>query len=256
MIKFTPLFSGSGGNCTLIQTPCANILIDAGYGYRATVARLAQANLTVRDISAIIITHEHSDHVSALPQFAKYSPAMVYVPQPSFNYVAEHCLVSNIQPIVGAFQLADMRVDVYRCSHDARACFGYRLTTDDDCVASVTDTGVVTGELVEFLSPCRAVILESNHDVDMLRNGSYPYYLKRRILSDMGHLSNHQCGEVLQKIALKGIKNVILAHVSQQNNTPELVLSAATQAIEAQGLVVGQDISLYVADQYKNEVTL
>ena len=255
MIKLTPLFSGSRGNCTLVQTPNTNILIDAGYGFRAIQARLAQSNLKVTDISAIVVTHEHSDHISALPQFAKYSPAVVYVPNAALNYIAEHCLCTNIQGVDGAFSLADVQIDIFRCSHDARACLGYRFTTGDDSVASVTDTGVVSDELVQFLSPCRTVVLESNHDVAMLNNGPYPIYLKRRILSDMGHLSNNQCAEILQKLAFKRVKNVILAHLSQQNNTAQLAMDTATRAL-ADKVTVGKDIALYVADQYQNGITV
>ena len=239
-----------------MQTPHANILLDAGYGYRAVAARLLEAGVKVTDISAIVITHEHSDHVSALPQFAKYSPAVVYVPAPALNYVASHCFCSNVQAVDGTFEFADVQIDVFRCSHDARACFGYRFTTQDDAVASVTDTGVATDDLVEFLSPCRAIILESNHDVTMLKNGTYPFHLKRRILSDMGHLSNDQCAQILQKLPLNSTKHVVLAHISQQNNTAQLAMETATRALEAKGLVVGKDVNLYVADQYANGVTL
>ena len=256
MIKLTPLFSGSRGNCTLVQTPCANILIDAGFGFRATVSRLQQCGLTVQDISAIVITHEHSDHIAALPHFVKHSCAKVYVPVPALNHVAEHCLVSNVQGVDGAFQIADAQVEIYRCSHDARACFGYKFTANGDSVASVTDTGIATAELVEFLSSCRAIILESNHDVAMLKNGDYPYYLKRRILSDIGHLSNDQCAQILQKLARTNVQHVILGHLSQQNNRADLAFDCAAKAFAQKGLTVGKDIFLYVANQCQNEVTV
>ena len=240
----------------MVQTPSANILIDAGYGFRAIVSRLAECDLTVRDISAIVVTHEHSDHVSALPHLAKHCSATVYVPAAALTYLAQSCVCSNIQGVDGPFQIADTKIDVYRCSHDARACLGYRFTTEDDSVASVTDTGVATQELIRFLSPCRTVVLESNHDVAMLKNGPYPYYLKRRILSELGHLSNDQCAQILQKLAGTKVQNVVLAHLSQQNNTPKLAMERATRALSEVGLVAGKDIFLYVADQYKNEVTL
>ena len=239
-----------------MQTPNANILIDAGFGYRATVQRLAMCGLTVQDISAIVVTHEHSDHVYALPQFAKYSRAMVFVPYPALNFVAQQCFCSNIQGVNGPFLIADVRVDVYQCAHDARACFGYRFTTDDDCVASVTDTGFAAQELTQFLAPCRAIMLESNHDVAMLENGFYPYFLKQRISSSVGHLSNDQCAEVLKSLVGTNVQSVVLAHLSQQNNLAELAMETAVRALSGKGIVVGKDMLLYVADQYKNEVTL
>lgn len=240
----------------MVQTPRANILLDAGFGFRAVAARLAQADLKPADISAIVITHEHSDHISALPQFAKYSHAKVFVPAPALTYIAQHCVCSNIEGVDGAFTFADAQIDAYRCSHDARACFGYRFTTERDCVASVTDTGVATAELAEFLSHCRTVVLESNHDVELLKNGNYPFHLKRRILSELGHLSNNQCAEILQKLVGTKVQNVVLSHLSQQNNTPKLATDCAVQALSAKGVVVGKDITLYVADQFQNEVTL
>lgn len=255
MIKLTPLFSGSRGNCTLVQTPDANILIDAGYGFRATAARLAQCNLTPSDISAIVVTHEHSDHISALPQFARHSPATVYVPEAAMTYVAQTCFCSNIQSVSSAFRIADALVEVYCCSHDSRACLGYRFTAGGDSVASVTDTGIAVN-LAGFLAPCRTVILESNHDVAMLENGNYPYYLKRRIRSEFGHLSNDQCAEVLKQIVGTRVQNVVLAHLSQQNNTPLLAMQCAERALSQCGAKAGKDIMLYVADQYQNGVTL
>lgn len=255
MIKLTPLFSGSRGNCTLIQTPQSNILLDAGYGFRAIVARLAQADVALGSISAVVITHEHSDHISALPQLVKYSHAPIYVPTPSASLVQRSCYCGNVQNIDGSFDMKDVHVEVYRCSHDSRACFGYRFETGDDCVASVTDTGEAD-DLVNFLAPARSIILESNHDLDMLWKGDYPFYLKRRITSELGHLSNTQTAQILQNLVGSKVQNVVLAHLSQQNNTPVLAFDTAVQALVKQGAVVGKDVRVYVADQYKNEVVL
>lgn len=256
MIKLTPLFSGSSGNSTLLQTPHANLLLDAGYGFKATVARLAKSGVSVADIAAFLVTHEHSDHVSALKTFAKHTQASVFVPQNAANYVAQTCFYSNVEAVIGSFDLVDVHVDVYRCSHDARACVGYRFSTDDDCVGCVTDTGIADDELVEFLSPCRTVFLESNHDLDMLWNGPYPYVLKKRVASPLGHLSNDQAAEVLEKLLNYNVKNVVLAHMSRQNNDKMLAFESASKVYEKHGLKVGKDVTLVVADQFENEVTL
>lgn len=255
MIKLTPLFSGSSGNSTLIQTPSTNVLLDAGYGYKATVARLALCGVSVKDISAFIITHEHSDHVSALKTFAKHTDAPVFVPQKAANYVIQTCYCTNVQPICDSFDIADLHVDVYQCSHDARDCFGYRFTCGDS-VGCVTDTGVVDEKLISFLAPCKTVFLESNHDVEMLWHGPYPYVLKRRVASALGHLSNAQAAEVLDKLVGHNLKNVVLAHLSRQNNDKQIAYDTAVAVLQKHGLVVGKDVSVIVADQFQNEVTL
>ena len=119
-----------------------------------------------------------------------------------------------------------------------------------------SDTGCVTDELIAFLSPCKGIMIESNHDVNMLQNGAYPYVLKRRIMSDFGHLSNDQTSQILSKIKGTAIKQIVLAHLSEQNNTKELAFSAAVGALEKGGLTEGKDIDLFVADQYYNRITL
>ncbi len=256
MIKLTPLFSGSSGNCTLIQTPHSNVLLDAGYGFKATAAALAKRGVAVGDISAFVVTHEHTDHISALKMFSKHTDAKVFVPQKAVNYVAQTCYCSGVEPVCGNFDFNDIHVEVYCCSHDARECLGYKFSDDNDSVGCVTDTGVADDALVKFLSPCRTVLLESNHDLEMLWHGPYPYVLKRRVASSLGHLSNSQAAEVLEKLLNYDVKNVVLAHMSRQNNSKNIAFETAANVYKKNGLVVGKDVMLYVADQFENEVTL
>ena len=255
MLKISPLFSGSRGNCTLIQSDNVNILLDAGFGFRAITKALSRHGLTVHDVDAIVITHEHVDHVGALPTWIKHAPTPIYAPAPVAAYLSRR-ICFEVSEISGSFTLGNVTVDVYECSHDARCCFGYRFVSGNSHFACVTDTGCVTDKLIEFLSPCATVMLESNHDADMLIRGEYPYPLKQRILSDFGHLSNAQCCEVLCKIAHTGVKNVILAHLSEKNNTKELAFQAAVNTYAANGVTEGKDVNVYVADQYENEVTI
>ena len=256
MLKISPLFSGSKGNCSLIQSDNANILLDAGFGYRAIIQALDRRGLTPKDIDAIVITHEHSDHVSALPLWTKHTPTPVYAPSLIADYLQQRVYFSEVTGIDGSFTLSDINVDFYECSHDARCCYGYRFSQGQSIFACVTDTGCVTDGLVEFLSPCKAIMLESNHDVDMLLKGEYSYPLKRRILSDYGHLSNEQATEVLCKLIGRQPKDVILAHLSEQNNTRELAFSSAVNVYATNGLTEGKDVNVYVADQYVNGITI
>ena len=251
-----PLFSGSKGNCTLIQSDSVNILLDAGFHYKSILRALSDKGLTQKDIDAIIITHEHTDHIGALPYWGKSCSTPIYAPQAIADYLRQRVYFCEVIEIEGSFAVGDVKVDVYECSHDARSCCGYRFSNGGGQFACVTDTGCFGDDLIEFLAPCKAVMLESNHDVNMLVKGEYSYVLKQRILSNYGHLSNAQAAEVVQKLANSRVKTIILAHLSEKNNTKELAFNATVEALSACGLVEGRDVTVYVADQYKNEVTI
>lgn len=254
MVKIFPLYSGSGGNCTLVQSDNANLLVDVGLGCRATLSALKMYNLSLNDITAIVVTHEHSDHIGGISSFVSHSPVPVYAPKVIADLVAKRATCCDVSGIADATEIADLRIDRYECSHDATACYGYRFSDGTNSVATVTDTGCVTTGLVDFLAPCDRIQLESNHDVDMLKSGPYPYPLKRRILSDFGHLSNAQATQVLSDLVGSNVKNVILAHLSEHNNTAELAFNNVVNMYADKGLVEGRDISVYVAKQHDNTV--
>ena len=251
-----PLFSGSRGNCTLIQSGDVNILLDAGYSYKAIVRELDKRGLAPQDITAIIITHEHSDHIVALPSWSKACATPIYAPQPIADYLQQRASFCQVIAVDKTFEIGHVKVDVYECSHDARCCCGYRFSVGDKRFACVTDTGCVTDLLIDFLSPCSAIMVESNHDEKMLVEGNYPPILKRRILSNFGHLSNAQTAEIVQKLHSSRVKTIILAHLSENNNTKELAFNSAVQALSACGLTEGKDVTVYVLDQDENEVTV
>lgn len=254
MVKIFPLYSGSGGNCTLVQSDNANLLVDVGLGCRATLSALKMYNLSLSDITAIVVTHEHSDHIGGISSFVSHSPVPVYAPKAIADLVAKRAVCCDVSGIADVTEIADLRIDRYECSHDAAACYGYRFSDGTNSVATVTDTGCVTTGLVDFLAPCDRIQLESNHDVDMLKSGPYPYPLKRRILSDFGHLSNDQATQVLSDLVGSNVKSVILAHLSEHNNTAELAFNNVVNMYADKGLVEGRDISVYVAKQHDNTV--
>ena len=256
MITISPLFSGSRGNCVLVQADNVNILLDAGYHYKQIVSRLAEFNLTPADINAIVLTHEHSDHISALPYLTRGLQARVYAPAKICDVVTQRTYCSEVSAVNGSFSIEGVDIDVYQCSHDSLDCVGYRFSCNGESVASVTDTGCIDDKLIDFLSPCKGVLLESNHDVDMLKNGPYPYLLKRRILSDIGHLSNEQTAQVIARLKGSCVKSVVLSHLSEQNNTKEIAFASAVRALHSAGLTEGKDIKIYVADQYANRITI
>ncbi len=248
-MKLTPLFSGSKGNCSLIQSNNTNILLDVGYSYKKILTALQQKNLRPKDIHAIVITHEHDDHVSALPMWTKHTPTKVFAPKQIADYIACRSYCSQVEGVQDSFVVGDVNVDVYQCSHDSQACCGYRFCDGDQSIASITDTGCYDKSTVEFLSNCKIVQLECNHDVKMVQNGCYPYPLKRRILSPYGHLSNDQCADILQQLIGTKVKKVVLAHLSQNNNTKELAFATVMQMYAKNNVVEGKDVQLFVADQ-------
>lgn len=256
MLKIFPLFSGSKGNSTLIRSEQTVILLDAGFTYHALTNALSDRGVAPKDVNAIVISHEHSDHIGALPMWTKHTPTQVYAPAPIEDVVRQRVYSSQVSAIDGSFRIGDIGVETFECSHDATCCFGYKFTCGASKFACVTDTGCVTDALADFLRDCQAVMLESNHDEDMLKRGEYSYRLKRRILSPCGHLSNAQTAEVLKKLKGSCVKTVVLAHLSENNNTKELAFNSAVNACLSCGVVEGRDIVIYVADQYKNEVSL
>lgn len=231
-------------------------MLDVGFSYKSILNALKKRGLAPQDIAAIIITHEHSDHVAALASWGKYCATPIYAPAPIADYLQQRACFCQVTPVDKSFCVGHVRVDVYECSHDARACCGYRFSNGSAMFASVTDTGCYTDELIDFLSPCSAIMLESNHDEKMLTDGAYPPILKRRILSNFGHLSNAQTAEVVQKLHGSRVKTIILAHLSENNNTKELAFNATVKALNVCGLTEGKDVTVYVADQYENEVTV
>lgn len=256
MIKIIPLFSGSKGNSTLIQTENTLLLLDVGYSYRATLEKFKALGISPKDVDAVVITHEHADHVCALPMWTKNFHTKVYAPQATVNYLMQRCFYSDIAAVEGPFDVKDIRADVFRCSHDARECLGYRFSDGKESVACVTDTGIATLRLVDFLAPCKSIMLESNHDSEMLQHGAYPYLLKRRIASELGHLSNRQASLVLEKLIGSNVRNVVLAHLSQQNNTKQLAMGCAVDMYSKHNVQVGKDVFVYVADQKENGVEI
>ncbi len=251
MLKLTPLFSGSRGNCTLIQSQKTNILLDVGYSYKKLLLALEGKNLKPKDIHAIVITHEHDDHICALPMWTKFQmDAKIYVPQPIVNCISNRSYSPYVNGVSQSFVVGDIAVDVYECSHDSQACCGYRFSAGGESVASITDTGCYTDDIVHFLAPCKVVQLECNHDVTMLRQGRYPYPLKRRIASPFGHLSNDQCADILQKLIGSNVKKVVLAHLSENNNTAELAFDTVNKMYQRNNVIEGKDVQLYVAQQH------
>jgi phosphoribosyl 1,2-cyclic phosphodiesterase len=201
------------------------ILIDAGISMRAIDTELKKAGSALADIDAIFITHEHSDHVRGLPIITKHSGIPVHVNTLSAPYVK--CEEKNIVRHSDVFEcsVGDFDVTAFHTPHDSNGSVGYIIKTYGHTLGIATDLGHMPYYITQLLAGCDDVILESNHDISLLENGPYPIYLKERIMSDYGHLSNDVCAECAAEIASNGVKAILLAHLSDENNRPQIALN-------------------------------
>lgn len=258
-IKITSLYSGSAGNATLVKTERATILIDAGKSARALCNALRQAGSDPEHIDAVFITHEHTDHISALEVFLKKHSAPVHITCVSADLISPArfpnlCKNLVTHPPLFTERVGDLTVRSFLLSHDSAMCVGYRVETDFGyAFGHATDTGYVTDGMRDCLNGCTSVLLESNHDIDMLRFGAYPPDLKKRILSRHGHLSNDDCAAFAVGLAENGTENFMLAHLSEENNTPDYAIRTVGKALspfEKARLFVASQAEERVLDEY------
>ena len=239
-IRIVSLYSGSTGNSFLIQAPDGSILIDAGKNAKQLSLALAEAGVCPEEIRAIFVTHEHNDHISALPVFLKKRNIPVHLPSGCvYKLNTDPALAEHLcaHPPIHTETLGSMSVTSFPTPHDSRASVGYRIEIHSPSLQSpyrigyATDIGYVSREVEEALMGCDAVILESNHDEEMLMCGAYPDYLKQRIFSRRGHLSNPDSAVFAARLCQNGTKSLMLAHLSQENNTPDTALDECLSAV-------------------------
>ncbi len=241
-IKIIPLFSGSGGNCTYIQGGSTRILIDAGVSTKRIKDGLAYVGCELTDIDALFITHEHRDHIDALPVLMKRCSAPVHMTEASYRNSGLSLSVCAHESVYEV-QVGELTVKSFPLSHDSACCVGYTVSCGGRRVGFMTDTGVITDEAVYELCGCEQVVIECNHDRVMLKNGPYPYYLKERIAGDGGHLSNADCALFCAFLADRGTHDFYLAHLSCENNQPDIAYSAVA------GRLSGLNAKVHIAPE-------
>lgn len=245
------LASGSSGNSLLLSGGGAHLLIDAGISCKRITESLKTLGLSPDDLSGILITHEHSDHIAGLATLLKHYRLPLYT---SPGTAAQLCrrmafiddLICEMEP-GGNYQVGPFDVSPFATSHDAAQSMGFSLEQGGHRAAVVTDLGYVSDEVLDGVLGAELVVCESNHDVDWLLSGPYPYPLRARILGDRGHLSNEAGADLARQCAEHGARTLILAHLSAENNTPARALAVAQAALEACGITVGVDVDLTVA---------
>lgn len=234
------LASGSSGNALLLSCGSTHLLVDAGISCRRITTSLRELGLSPEDLSAILITHTHTDHISGLQVLLKRTTC----PIRGFGRTCRELeyrlagISDRLQPMdpCAPYELGSCIVTAFPTIHDAPGSCGYRFDTGDGSVGLMTDTGFVTEEAAEVLPGVDLAVLESNHDVEAVRSGPYPYYLKQRILGDYGHLRNEDAARFAVALAEAGASEIILAHLSQENNTPAMARNAVETALSAAGL--------------------
>ncbi len=240
-MRIVTFASGSSGNCSLVSEGKANILIDAGISMRRTAAALAQLGLAPRDLCGVLITHEHSDHISGLPMLIKHHDLRIFAPKPLCEELSriKPEIKNNLNyiPEDDKFELGGIEIGCFRTMHDAAYSVGYRFSAEQT-LGFATDTGSINDELLGGLEGAELALIEANHDIQMLKNGPYPYYLKRRILAPTGHLSNDDSAFLAAYLASHGARHIILGHLSRENDTPELALNAVRAAVSCENVQI------------------
>lgn len=235
-MRVCQLASGSQGNALYIESKESRILIDAGLSGREMATRLAAIGVDADDLDAIFVTHEHQDHCRGLGVMSRRHRLPVFMHGDTHQALPKVGKLESLDEFeVGAsIDFRDIQVRTFAVTHDAAAPVGFSVETTEGKVGMATDLGTATRLVANCLQGCRVLVLESNHDPKMLRDGPYPWHLKQRIANNHGHLSNEDCATLLDQLLWEGMEMVFLAHLSETNNAPELAEAAARSVLAAQ----------------------
>ena len=254
MLKFICFGSGSSGNCYYLYTETCGLMIDVGIGTRMLKKHFDDYGLSMADISAILITHDHADHVKSVGSLSSDLCLPVYTTAAVHHGIEEnYCVRKKIRPGYEryiehgeTFQVGDFEVTSFRVPHDSTDNNGYRVRYGDVTFCLITDAGQVTDEMKPFITEANYLVLEANYELEKLQAGPYPQYLKDRIVSGNGHLSNVECGKALAENASPDLKHVWLGHLSEENNHPELARKTVESQLREYGIIAGKDFQLDV----------
>lgn len=256
--KFFSLGSGSSGNCYYLGSKEYGILIDVGIGVRTIQKSLREYGIPLEKIAAVLITHDHADHVKAVGAFGDKYAIPIYATQTVHNGIQRNKYI-NAQLITSKrviekevpFNIRNFEITAFEVPHDSLENVGYRIRFDKQTFVLLTDVGRITDTIRQYASEANHLVMESNYDEVMLQNGRYPYYLKERIISGMGHISNRLSSEFIASIYNERLENIWLCHLSQDNNHPELAYKSAEIALLDRGVKVGKDVRLEALSRRK-----
>ena len=237
-MKICLLASGSKGNSILVESGKTRLLIDAGLSARELRKRLDSVDVEAESLDALLITHEHGDHVRGLGPLVRQLDLPVYLQTDLARKLPDVGKPECVQEFVDGeeFMIKDLTIRPFAITHDCLAPVGFTLDGELGKVGVATDLGIVTRLVTECLQDCRALVLETNHDEELLRDGPYPWKLKQRVRSNHGHLSNNAAGNLLQSLLWSGLETVFLGHLSETNNRPDLAVEVVREVLEKQNI--------------------
>lgn len=251
---FISLISGSSGNASLIKNEDTTILIDCGLSLKRLSEILYKFDINCTDIDALLITHEHSDHIIGAGVLSRKFDIPIYATRETHEAmnigVIKDYNIKEINPSLD-FEIGSIGINTFHISHDAINPIGYSFYDKERKYSILTDTGIITDEILKSIHNSDYIMLEANHDVDMLMYGKYPFSLKKRILSDLGHMSNDYAAKVAIDLLENNTKNIMLSHLSDNNNTPDIAYKTVHNALSQHGAKVGEDVRLCVANRYE-----
>ena len=258
MARYISLYSGSSGNCSVVEENGKFILIDMGKSARLTNKALLELGLDIKNLQGILVSHEHTDHTAGLKVFLKNLRVPVYTGVATADYLTDNGLLPAHIDIMDAdftgFNIGDFHIKGFETPHDSVCCMGYRITTGKGSRMSIaTDLGMVTEEIYHNLKDVDLAVVESNYDLQMLKEGPYPYYIKSRIASNRGHLSNEQSAQTTLRLIESGVNKIQLCHLSNNNNLPSLALERIQKAAIGTGVIIGEDVQVKV--NRRHEIT-
>lgn len=245
------LFSGSSGNSIYVGTEKTKILVDAGFSGKKIMQSLNEINIDINEIQALMVTHEHIDHIKGVGVLSRRYDIPIYASPKTWAELACIGKISdhNKREYEYGLEIGDLKVEFFKTCHDAVQPVGLVLCHRDGQVGIATDTGCITSGIKKVISGSETIIFEANHDEDMLVKGPYPFHLKKRISSDLGHLSNRVAGEALKEIIGGKTQHVILAHLSEVNNTPGVAYQDVAVALEEENIL--DEVKLTVAPRFQ-----
>lgn len=252
MMKFCSLYSGSSGNCLFVSDGKTKILVDCGMSGKRIIEALVAIGENPSELSAVLVSHEHSDHIRGAGILSRKFDIPIYANENTWNAMEEGLGPVNIKNKMcfdncKEFEIGNIYVKAFPIPHDAIDPVGFNFFLDNKKVTTATDIGHMTNKLLSYLMGSDLLLIESNHDVEMLKVGPYPWPLKKRILGERGHLSNEMAGKVVAYLAKNGTKKFLLGHLSRENNFPELAYQTVCNVLSENDICAGKDIMLSVA---------
>ena len=254
MLRFISFGSGSSGNCYMLYTDTDALLIDAGVGVRTLKKQFKEYGLNWSMVKHIILTHDHADHVKSVGAMSKELCLPVYATKLVHHGIdTNYCVRHKLSPGFARyfeknvpFQLGEFNVTPFHVPHDSTDCVGFSIDCQSTRFCIITDAGHITDEMKSHISEANYLVIEANHDIEMLVHGPYPEHLKQRITGPTGHLSNTDCANTLAENITEKLRHVWLCHLSEENNHPELARKTVEQILRSYGIIAGKDFGLEV----------